>query len=118
MAWTPTEKELQIIQDMTENRALEADIAKALGISHSLWSQRKKAIPEIQALILESRSKKIDYVKSKLWDIIENAEHRNHFSALCFYLTKYDTDIQETKADLPTGFSFKLIAPPKEEDAD
>lgn len=110
--WELTPEILEKIGELAEQRYMEIDIAKAVGLGSSAWYNKKKEYPEIQEAINDAKLAKVDFAKGKLWKIIENEEHKGHLQAVMYFLNKYDTEqVKEGEnASLPpTGFTWRIV---------
>jgi hypothetical protein len=112
--WEPTPAILEKIKELASDNVLEADIAKAIGISSSTWYKKKKEHAEIGEALEEARLVKVSVARGKLWKMVDNEEHKNHFQAVQYYLNRYDPELKEgeigaTAPSLPSGFTWRIV---------
>jgi hypothetical protein len=112
--WEPTPEILEKIKELASDNVLEADIAKAIGISSSTWYKKKKEHADIGEALEEARRSKVNVARGKLWKMVENEDHKNHFQAVQYYLNRYDPELKESDSGtdvpaLPSGFTWRIV---------
>lgn len=83
---------LKLIAEMAENRYTQPMIAKSLGLGIQKWYKLKAEHPEIKLIMQNAKIMLIDHVKTHLIKIIDDPKHPKHYSALVWFLSRYDPD--------------------------
>ena len=111
--WVLTPEILDTIKDCAIKGVTEANIARIVGLHPTAFSTKKKEYPEIEEVIKQAQAGGEHEVVGYLWNIIRDPSHRQHFSAICFYLkTKHrwrETEGEQVdKPQIPTGITFTV----------
>ena len=120
--WAPTPEMIKQIGDLAKKGVTEANIARIVGLSPTVFSGKKKVFPEIENVIKAAQASGEHEVVGYLWNIMRNPEHRQHLTACLFYLkTRHgwkDHEFVIQNAKIQQGATFvqrETIAPDSEE---
>jgi hypothetical protein len=118
--WECTPEVLEIIRVNAERGVTEANIARLVRLSPSAFSAKKKEHPEMEEVIKQAQANSEYEVTGYLWNILRNPDHKQHFSAICFYLkTRQRWSDSSSNSDnvpqLPSGVNFILAGTGKNE---
>lgn len=111
--WELTKEILDKISDLAKKGVTEANIARVIGLSPTVFSGKKKDFPEIEEVIKAAKANGEAEVTGYLWNILRDPSHRQHFSAICFYLKtqhgwKERVGEENDKPQIPTGVTFTI----------
>lgn len=84
--WTPTPEDLEKITELVGKGVNQETVASAFGITGQTWYRKKKEFPEIEAAVQKGKCSCEELVVGKLWNMILDDKHKNHASAVFFWL--------------------------------
>lgn len=81
-----------VIKALRQTRGIKARAAKILGCTRWTVDNYCKRYPEIMRAYLEEKENLLDESEDAFYNIIENAQHRNHWDAVRFHLSTQGRD--------------------------
>ena len=113
----PTPEDLYKIFELVRNGVSMINVARYFDMTLKTFEAARKRNPKIEEQVQKGKAAAEAIVAGKLWEIIQNPDHKNNFAAICFYLktqcrwreTERKEDNQDTNP-LPGKIRTKVLS--------
>jgi len=118
--WELTDERREIIRQAAKKGVKQDNIARLVGLSPTVWYEKKKIIPELTELLNEGSALGEELATTLLYQIWSDATQPKQLDALKFYLSRKqgwkEQVVEVERKQLPSGLEFKRVEDIDKED--